>query len=219
VIENRRRAAEALGVTLDDLVVCNQTHGRGVSRATAADRGRGSTSLATAVDGMDALVTDDPGPVLVMMWADCVPIVLYDPVAHVAAAIHCGWRGTLARVTDAVLEAMAERGADTHRVIAGVGPAMDPRHYRVGTEVAEAARRCFGSAIDDVIRPNDSGGTGPYLFDMWQANRRLLIEAGIPSEHIHVTAVPTGGDGPFFSDRAARPCGRNALLVRLHPRP
>ncbi|HKH87977.1 MAG TPA: polyphenol oxidase family protein [Acidimicrobiales bacterium] len=218
VVENRRRAAQAMGASLDDLVVCNQTHGRGVWRVQAGDRGKGATSLATAIDGTDALVTAEPGPVLVMMWADCVPVVLYDPVAHAAAAIHSGWRGTVARVTDATIEAMVGLGSDPGNMIAGVGPAIDPAQYRVGAEVAEAASRCFGVDIDEVIRPNDAGGTGPYLFDLWQANRRLLLEAGVPPEHIHVARVPTGGGGPFFSDRAVRPCGRNALLVRLHPR-
>jgi hypothetical protein len=228
VVENRHRAAGAVQAGLEDLVFCNQTHGRGVLTVTAADRGRGTTSLATAVDGIDALVTAETGPVLVMMVADCVPIVLYSPSAHVAAAVHSGWRGTVARVSEAALAAMADLGAPAGDVIAGIGPAVDPETYQVGTEVADAAAECFGGDTDGVLRRQDNGsgsgsgknnGSAKYLFNLWEANRRILLGAGVQADRIHVAGVPTGGTGPFFSDRAARPCGRNALLVRLRPRP
>ena len=228
VVENRRRAAAAVGAGLDDLVFCNQTHGRGVLTVTAADSGRGTTSLSSAVEGIDALVTEDSCPVLVMMVADCVPIVLYSPSAHVAAAVHSGWRGTVARVSEAALAAMADLGAPAGDVIAGIGPAVDPETYQVGTEVAAAAAECFGGDTDGVLRRQDNGsgsgsgknnGSAKYLFNLWEANRRILLGAGVQADRIHVAGVPTGGTGPFFSDRAARPCGRNALLVRLRPRP
>lgn len=221
VVENRTRAATAIGATLDDLVFCNQTHGRDVAIVTAADRGRGTTSLGSAVEGTDAVVTAEPGPVLVMMVADCVPIVLYSPAAHVAAVVHSGWRGTVARVSDAALDAMGALGVDADDVIAGVGPAADPERYQVGQEVADAVAGCFGGGTDGVLRPDGrhhENGEATYLFDLWAANRRILLEAGVRRERIHVTHVPSGGGGPFFSDRAARPCGRNALLVRLLPR-
>jgi hypothetical protein len=223
VVENRRRAAAAIGAGLGDLVFCNQTHGRGVLTVTTADSGRGTTSLSSAVEGTDALVTADTGPVLVMMVADCVPIVLYSPSAHVAAAVHSGWRGTVARAGEAALAAMADLGASAEDVIAGIGPAVDPETYQVGTEVADAAAECFGGDTDGVLRRQDNGnsetnGSAKYLFNLWEANRRILLGAGVRADRIHVAGVPTGGTGPFFSDRAARPCGRNALLVRLRAR-
>jgi polyphenol oxidase len=217
VVENRRRAATALGAGLDDLVFCNQTHGRSVLTVTATDRGRGTTSLATAIDGVDALVTNEIGPVLVMMVADCVPIVLYSPRAHVAAAVHSGWRGTVNRVADAALCAMCKLGASADEVVAGIGPAADPVSYQVGQEVADAVRNCFGEDTDSVLH-RDGEAAGKYTFDLWGANLRILLQAGLRPEHVHVAGVPSGGSGPFFSDRAERPCGRNALLVRLRPR-
>jgi YfiH family protein len=216
VVENRRRAAGAIGAQLEDLVICNQTHGRGVHVATGADRARGTTSLRSAVDGIDALVTVKPGLVLTMMVADCVPIALYSPQAHVAAAVHSGWRGTVVRVTQAAVEAMVALGARPDDIVAGIGPAVAPARYEVGPEVMEAAVECFGGDTDDVLRPN---GDEKWLFDLWEANRRILIEAGLHMDNIHTARIPSGGDGPFFSDRDARPCGRNALLVRLRPRP
>jgi copper oxidase (laccase) domain-containing protein len=154
----------------------------------------------------------------VMMVADCVPIVLYAPKAHVAAAVHSGWRGTVARVSEAALNAMVDLGASPDDVVAGIGPAVDPERYQVGPEVASAARECFGGDADDVLRPDGGDAAGTHLFDLWEANRRILLEAGVRPDRIFVADVPSGGDGPFFSDREARPCGRNALLVRLRPR-
>jgi YfiH family protein len=218
VVENRRRAAAALGAGLEDLVFCNQTHGRHVRTVTLADGGRGTGSLDTAVDGIDALVTADSGPVLAMLVADCVAVVLYSPRAHVAAAVHSGWRGTVARVSEAALGAMVDLGASADDVVAGIGPTVDPERYQVGPEVARAVTQCFGDDTDDVLRADGEGGSGTYLFDLWTANRRILLEAGVRPDRIHVANVPSGGGGPFFSDREARPCGRNALLVRLRPR-
>lgn len=215
VLENRRRAAAALAAGPDDFVFCNQAHGREVRVVSAEDRGRGARTLDDAIGQTDALVTSDPGTVLVVMVADCVPIVLYDPAAHVLACVHAGWRGTVARVADAALATMASLGSKPQDVIAGVGPAIAPDSYQVGEEVASAAEQTFGQHTPSIVRPD---GSGKWLFDLWAANRLILSEAGVPGSQIHLAAVPSGPDpGVFFSDRAVRPCGRFAAIARLHP--
>jgi len=185
----------------------------------AAERGRGSTALSTALEGVDAVVTAVPGPVLAMMVADCVPIALYSPRAHIAGAVHAGWRGTVVRVAEAAVGAMVDLGASADDIVAAIGPAADPDRYQVGPEVMEAAAECFAGEVGDIVRPDAGGGANRYRFDLWEANRRILLEAGVLSDRILLAGVPSGGGGPFFSDRAARPCGRNCILVRLHPRP
>lgn len=216
VLENRRRAAKAMGADPGDFVFCNQAHGREARIVTAADRGRGAWSLDDGIGDADTMVTTDPGTVLVVMVADCVPIVLYDPAAHVVACVHAGWRGTVARVLDAALEAMATLGSRPENVIAGLGPAISPDGYQVGDEVAGAARECFGAHAESVIRPD---GTGKWLFDLWTANLLILGQAGVARERSHVAAIPTGAKpGHFFSDRAVRPCGRFAAIATLRPR-
>lgn len=217
VLENRRRVAEALGAEPGDFVFCDQVHGRRVHVVSAGDRGRGSLSLADAIGDTDALVTAEPGIVLVIMVADCVPIVVYDPVAHVLACVHAGWRGTVARVSEAAVAAMCALGASPENMIAGLGPAISPDRYQVGDEVVRAAKEGLGSAAAEVIRPD---GAGRWLFDLWAANRIALGAAGLADHQVHVAAVPTGssGGGLFFSDREARPCGRFAAVARLRPR-
>jgi YfiH family protein len=216
VLENRRRAATALGADPGDFVFCIQAHGPNVGVITASDRGRGALTLDGAVPGTDALVTRDPGVVLTVMVADCVPIVLYDPVAHVLACVHAGWRGTVARVSEAAVEGMRSLGSKPEDLIAGLGPAIPPDRYQVGEDVYKAAEEGLGASAAKVIRAD---GNGKWLFDLWTANQLVLGEAGVPEENMHVAAIPTGSDpGLFFSDRAVRPCGRFAAIGRLRAR-
>jgi polyphenol oxidase len=216
VLENRRRVAAAFGAGPGDFVFCNQSHGREVRVVSAADRGKGARTLDDAIQATDALVTDDPGTVLAVMVADCVPIALYDPVAQVLACVHAGWRGTVARVAEAAVETMRSLGAQPEQILAGVGPAVAAQHYQVGQEVASAASECFRGDTGGIVTPDE---TGRWLFDLWAANHRILREAGVPDSRIQVAALPTGPDeGVFFSDRAARPCGRFALVARLKSR-
>jgi YfiH family protein len=217
VLENRRRAAAALNVDRADLVFCEQSHHRNVHLVTAADRGRGTLSRDDAIPATDALVTAESGVGLVVMVGDCVPIVLYDPVAHVLACVHAGWRGTVARVSEATVEAMASLGSRPRDIIAGLGPAISPDLYQVGDDVVAAAAGCFGPrGTAGVIRPD---GAGKWLFDLWAANLTVLREAGLRDDNLHVAALPTGraGGDTFFSDREARPCGRFAAIARLNP--
>jgi len=240
VLENRQRVAAALGADLADFVFARQVHGGQAQVVSAAERGRGTLGVEDAIGQVDALVTRDPGTVLAILVGDCVPIVLYDPVAHVLAGVHAGWRGTVAGVSQAALAAMATLGSRPADVLAGIGPAIAPDRYQVGDDVRAGIVAGLGDEAAGVLRPD---GTGRWLLDLWSANRKMLTRAGVPDSQIHVAAVPTGPDQPadrpgrpgrpgrdeadreegddtagrglFFSDRTARPCGRFALVARL----
>jgi polyphenol oxidase len=214
VLDNRRRVAAGIGADLGDFVFSRQVHGAGVRIVTSADRGSGAFMLDESVPEADALVTADPSVVLAILAADCVPIVLYDPVAHVLAGVHSGWRGTAARASQAAVAAMRSLGANPEQVIAGIGPAIGAERYQVGTEVSSAVEGEFGAQAEGVIRPD---GTGRWLLDLAAANQLVLRAAGLADGNVHVTPYVTG-DGRFFSDRAVRPCGRLALVARLRVR-
>ncbi|HEY7430859.1 MAG TPA: peptidoglycan editing factor PgeF [Streptosporangiaceae bacterium] len=216
VLANRRRVASALGADLTSFVFAEQVHGRDARIVSAADRGRGAEEPAGAVPRTDALITTDPGTVLAVLSADCVPIVLYDPVAHVLACVHSGWRGTVAKAAQAAVATMITLGTRPRDVVAAIGPTAAPDQYQVGSEVQAAAQAAFGDETGSVLRPD---GSGRWLFDLWAANRLVLREAGVPDQQIHVADVPTGPDpGIFFSHRLEPPCGRFAAVARLSPR-
>jgi YfiH family protein len=211
VVENRRRVAAAIGADLGDFVFSRQVHGRGVRVVDAKDRGTGALAYDESVPEADVLVTADPSVVLAILTADCLPVVLHDPVAGVLGAVHAGWRGTVARACAAGVEEMASLGASPGSIIACLGPAIGANRYQVGDDVAQAARSALGARADAVVKPD---GTGRWLFDLATANRLVLREAGLADGNIHTTPRVTG-DGTFFSDRSARPCGRLALVARL----
>jgi YfiH family protein len=213
VLENRRRLAAAFGAELDDFVFARQVHGAGVRVVGDPDRGSGTLSQDDAIPDTDALVTTAPGVVLAILTADCVPIVLHDPVARVLACVHSGWRGTVARVAARALAAMMAFGSRPEDVLAGLGPAVDPAKYQVGSDVHAAVCGTFGAGpAGSFLRP-DPVAPDRWLLDMRAANRHVLREAGLSEQNVHVTDVPTGGN--YFSDRAERPCGRLALIARL----
>jgi purine-nucleoside/S-methyl-5'-thioadenosine phosphorylase / adenosine deaminase len=237
VLENRRRVAAALGAAPGDFVFARQVHGAGVRIVGPADRGSGAFTVDDAIADTDALVTTSPAVVLAILTADCVPIVLHDPVAGVLACVHAGWRGTVARVAAAAVAAMTSLGSDPSDILAGLGPAADPARYQVGPDVHRAVTQSFASPAGTFLRP-DPAAPGRWLLDLWSANRHVLLESGLRAAHIHATTLPTGPlaiaapvtstdpadpvsptgpttPGHFFSDRAARPCGRLALVARL----
>lgn len=213
VLTNRARVAAAIGNSLDDFVFCEQSHQPNVHIVTEEHRGRGARSISDAIAQTDALVTAVPGITLVVMAADCVPLVLFDPVARVLACVHAGWGGTVRGVTPAAVEAMRTLGAEPARIIAGIGPAIHPDRYQVGSDVVELAERAFGEAAAAVVRPD---GGGKWLFDLWQANALQLTAAGVLLERVHIAGRDTGPDTPFYSHRSEGPCGRFAAVARLH---
>jgi YfiH family protein len=234
VLENRRRLAAAFGARLEDFVFARQVHGAGVGVVGEPDPGSGAFGLDDAVLGVDALVTTTPGVILAILTADCLPVVLHDPVAGVLACVHAGWRGTAAGVTAAAVAAMRDLGSHPSDVVAGLGPAIAGDRYQVGPDVHEAVTAAFDAAAAGFLRPDLRPGAGPgrWLLDLPAANRHALREAGVPGAQIHTTPLATGplntgplATGPlvtgpaeagdFFSDRAARPCGRLALVARL----
>jgi hypothetical protein len=213
VVANRRLAAGAFGVDLARLVFARQVHGAGVAVVGGDDAGRGATADGDAVADADVLVTTTPGVTLVVMVADCVPLALVDPHAGVLAVVHAGWRGTAAGVVGAALDTMVERGAAREAIRAWIGPAVAPERYQVTDEVRRALGEAVGrEPLDPAVARAD--GPGHWLVDLVAANGQQLRRGGVAAGHVSACGVTTA-DERFFSDRAARPCGRFALLARL----
>lgn len=214
VVENRRRAAATIGLDLADLVFADQTHDRMVVTVDEQDRGLGTTSTTDAIEGTDALVTTTPGLGLAIMVADCVPIVLHHE-AGALAVVHAGWRGTVLRIAEAAVEVLcATTGAGPEGIAAGLGPAIGPDRYQVDAPVADAAREHLADLDLGAFLVDDPAVAERWRFDLWAANAAVLAAAGVPPAAITTAGVHTDGR-TFFSDRAARPCGRFALLARL----
>ncbi|HEY2941437.1 MAG TPA: peptidoglycan editing factor PgeF [Vicinamibacteria bacterium] len=162
----RRRVASALERS-GRLLLLKQVHGASVRRAPWSGRPEA-----------DAAVAEAPGLLLGIETADCLPILIVDPVRRAVAAAHAGWRGTAAGVARAAVAALVESGSRTEDLLAATGPGIGPCCYEVGDEL----RAAFGEGGAEFFRP---GPRGRPRLDVRAANERQLREAGIPEAHIH----------------------------------
>ncbi|MBV5259220.1 peptidoglycan editing factor PgeF [Synechococcus moorigangaii CMS01] len=194
VAENRARAARALGVTR--LVFANQVHGDTVLEADGMPEG-------WSVGEGDALITSQTGFALCTQVADCVPLLLHDPVNHAIGAIHSGWRSTVKNITARTIAALMQAyGSRPEDLRAAIGPAISKANYRVGPEVLEAFEGLFGRLDDRLVGPKDAeGGAG---LDVAEAVHRQLLSAGVPQGQIsRIRACTFADEARFFSSRRA----------------
>jgi YfiH family protein len=215
VTENRRRLAGALGVAR--LTVADQRHTATVAVVGDALAGRGhdgAADAAAAFPATDALLTGRPGVALAILVADCAPVVLFDPVRRAAGVVHSGRVGTALGVVPAAIAAMtAAFGSRPGDVLAGIGPAIGPASYEIGAAEAAQVTEAFGAVAARLLTPTRPGHA---RFDLAGAIRHQLGAAGVTPAHVHDLATDTlASAGDFFSDRAARPCGRFAAVVKL----
>ena len=111
------------------------------------------------ISDTDALVTDKPGICLCVQTADCVPVLLFDPGKKVIAAVHAGWRGTVAKIVANSVHVMKEKyGCDPKTILVAIGPSIGPEVYEVGDEVVEAVRRSIPDA-EAVLQMQESGSS------------------------------------------------------------
>jgi YfiH family protein len=214
VIENRRRFCRALGTDLDSLVAARQEHTDNVAVVTAAERGCGAGDEATAIPSTDALITAEPGVVLSIYTADCVPVLLLDPRRRAFGLVHAGWRGTVAGIILKTLARMtAVFGTEPGDCLAGIGPSIGPCCYLVDEPVIRPLRERF-SDWAELVRP---AGPGQWRLDLWEANRRQLTAAGLLPVNVTVGGLCTAcRTDLFFSHRAEKGrTGRQAAGARL----
>ncbi len=208
VRENFRRIAAAIGFCEEDLVFSRQVHGTRIRKVTAKDKGEGIRR--ETVPDVDGLATNVAGVPLFTSYADCVPLLFYDPVKSVAAMAHSGWRGTVMRIGAKMVHFLEEEyGSRASDLLVVIGPSICKNCYEVGEDVAEEFRRAF--LPEQFSQIFEEKGQGKYQLDLWKANEILLLEAGIQKEHLDITDLCTCcNSDKLFSHRASH--GRRGNL-------
>lgn len=224
VRKNRRRFLQAVGgEAFQRFALLSQRHTPIVRVIERAEQASDDFLRPGTMRG-DAAMTDVPGVLLTVQTADCVPVLLFDPRRRVVAAFHAGWRGTLARIVERGVGTMRRQyGTDPANLLAAIGPSIGPESYSVGEEVQHEFRSQFAYAdalFHDVYDSDPIREKYPLLFltarapghspigpqlhlDLWEANRRQLLDACVPGANITVTGHDTAADtGTFFSHRA-----------------
>ena len=208
VVENRRRIFAAVDRPVESIFDVWQVHG------THAIASRIPRPLDGAHQQADIILTDQPAITLFMRFADCVPILFYDPRKRVVCVAHAGWKGTLARAAGAAVAAMVETyGCCAGDILAGIGPSICRRCYEVGAEVVAAARTAFDGSAGNILEPR---GERMHL-DLWEANRIALVDAGIQARNIEVAGLCTAENTDlWYSHRAEKGrTGRFGALLAL----
>jgi YfiH family protein len=200
VLKNRRRLAGALGIPLTTLTTAKQIHDGHVKVVSETLRGRGSTNYQGAINATDAMVTNAENACLMILLADCVPILFCDPSKRVIGAAHAGWRGTLRFVAHNTVKVFREDfGCSPEDIVVGIGPSIGPCCYEVGQDVASQVRNVFGTGQDGI---HCKFAKGRAHFDLWTANLEQLIQAGIRKKNIEVAKTCTRHHPElFFSHR------------------
>jgi len=206
VEENHRRALGVLGLDPRQVVSPYQVHGARVGLVGRVHRG--SVQPAT-----DALVTAVPGVPLLLRFADCAPVLLFDPVRRVAGLAHAGWQGVAAGVVPATVQVMVERlGCHPADLWAGLGPAIGPCCYEVGPEVVAAVQVACPPGADVVRRVN-----GQFHLDVPAAVQAQLCAVGVREIEDAAICTACHVDG-FFSHRAeGGRTGRFGVLIGMVP--
>ena len=196
VAQCRKALSAELGIAEERLLLPHQTHGTRVLTIDNDFFRRPTEARITAMEACDALVTRERGVCIGVSTADCVPLLLHDPTQGVAAAVHAGWRGMLARIPQHALSAMAELGSDPRDVRAVIGPSISVDSFEVGEEVVDAfLAEGFPPAI---VRPT---APRPHL-DLWAACAFLLENQGVALHNIRIAGIDTyTTDDTFFSAR------------------
>ncbi len=213
VIKNFEILCGSVGIDTENLVLSHQTHTNNVKTVDESHRGTGiSKPPFCDVDGM---VTNKPGVALVTQYADCTPLVFYDPVKKVIATSHSGWRGTVRLIGKCTVDKMVSGfGCKREDIIAGIGPCIGKCCYEVDDVVVDEFKKLSFLNLDDMIFPTKNG---KYMLDLSEANRQILIHSGIKSENIDVGDICTCCNSEdLHSHRATKGRrGNLALIIEL----
>lgn len=204
IAECRQDLSKAIDIAAEQIIIPRQTHSSNVAIVT---------STPNVLEDVDALVTSEPGVALCINTADCIPLLMADTQAGVIAAVHSGWRGTVARIAARTVEAMIRLGAAPERIRAAMGPSICTECFEVGEEVAEAFLSEFPNRTDIIDRTHPR----PHI-NLAEAIKQTLIDTKIATEHIALPPVCSKcNPHEFFS---ARTLGVNSgrtlsLIYRL----
>lgn len=197
IAANYAALCRLLGIDGTHLAYPHQVHGTVVKRIDEGWPSLPASNRKEWLEGVDAVMTDVAGICIGVSTADCIPVLLYDAAHHACAAIHAGWRGTAARITEKAVDAMAATyGTEAAQLKAVIGPGISLENFEVGNEVYEVFQR-EGFDMERIARRYDK-----WHVDLWEANRLSLIKMGVSADAIHLSGICTYAQANrFFSAR------------------
>lgn len=190
VIKNRENFARALGIDLRSVVAAENVHGAKIAVVTKEDVGRGALNYQESIQGVDGLVTKDPGVNLMITVADCLPVVCYDPILKIVGIAHAGWRGILAGVGSSLINEFKNMGSKPENLVVGIGPGICQRHFIVKNDILEKFKNIYPKAT--FVRNRDG-----YV-DLKVSLTEQLLKNGISKYNLEVASECTVCENYYF---------------------
>jgi len=214
VRQNRQRVCDHLGLPLENLSACQQVHGKRIQVVTQIERGSGAFAQEDAFPETDGLITAEKEIPLMALTADCLPVLMADPIKKVCAAVHSGWRGTQQEVVlEAIRKMCSELGSKLEDIRLAIGPGIGFDSFEVGPDVLEA----FGDAVnpDDLSLVQPGSQDGKYLLNLAEIVGRQALVEGLNPRHIEILYQDTFSDERLFYSyrRDQKITGRQAGLI------
>lgn len=211
VLQNREALAHNIHIPTNTWVFAQQTHSANIQKVSHADAGKGIYSYESGIPFCDALYTREENLLLGVFHADCVPILLHDPIENIICAIHSGWMGTIQQITTHALQVLIDiEGCKPSQIEAYIGPAIAFSSFEVGMEVVEQVQKLpFDTSSYICLKDN-----GKALVDNKGLNYQMLLHAGLLDEHIMIDKNDTFQENDaFFSYRRDKHCGRHLSFI------
>ena len=214
VIENRKQFAHDFNIDVNHCVFAKQTHSDHLVKVTKNDCGKGVFDYESAIDDTDALYTKEKGICLGVFHADCVPILMADPISGLVCAIHAGWQGSVKEITRKTIAYLKENeNVDPRNLKVYIGPSITQSNFEVGPEVIEKVKNMsFDTSSTYYFNENINKG---YV-DNKELNRLQCIHEGVLMKNITVDKNCTYANAEnFFSYRKDKNCGRHMSFIML----
>lgn len=211
--KNRQAFCHAVGLPAEKVITAEQVHGDMVQQVFLQDAGRGAQHYHESIKGTDALITNVPELPLMLFFADCVPVIIFDPVGKAIGISHAGWKGTVAKIGQKTVLAMQEQyNTNPADCLVGIGPSIGPCCYEVDEFVIEKLQASFCN-WEELVTPSGDH----WQLNLWEANRQQLREIGIADDNISVSGICTACNTQiFYSHRAeAGRTGRIGAIIAL----
>jgi YfiH family protein len=200
IISNRNMLAKALNIPIGNFIYQHQEHTKNITIVTSSNKLKNNNVKQNNLLNNDGMLTHEKNICLMVMGADCVPLLYFDPVRKVIGAAHAGWRGTVQGIAIEMVSYMVSYfNCQAEEIIVGIGPSIGPENYEVDLPVYNMFREKF-SYTSKIFKKGNC--KGKFMLDLWKANQMQLLTSGIKAENIEVSNLCTFKNNDlFFSAR------------------
>jgi polyphenol oxidase len=192
VLTNRKKLAVKLDFPFENFISGEQVHHTSVKEVTEEDKGKGSATYESSIKGTDGMITNSKGLLCTAFFADCVPLYFFDPVTEYIGIAHAGWKGTVGRIAENMVEAFKKKGTNPENLRVAIGPCISEKYYEVDDRVIKSIDEEMRKKTVTPLRNNH------FLLDLKQLNVEILLQTGVIRHNIEVTKYCTFRDEDLF---------------------